>query len=275
MWWVILPAAIAQLPLKSVGLPQRSQRGVGFGDLTWHSWPTHACKLSIDARVSEVVAATTVKEMLPCLGALDSDHQFSHKLFKLRSEQGDCETASGPWAPWIHPAFHVCYALAAANLTNMHENDVVLDLGSGCGFKLQMWSEWLGIRGMGIDYAARHVDYANNLFAQNNAPIHSCVGTVTDLTWIPNRSIDVVHAHAVFMYLKQSPKATCSTIHEIYHILKPGGIMIIMWQFRYFTIVHLRKCMHGERVLISILDETDIMTHGHPDKKILMMRKST
>ena len=272
----------AQIPLRSLGLPTKSPRGVGYDTVTWDSW-SHTCLLTIatpavlaGADYNDAPEAPTPRLSVTCpTNPHISRHEFAHELYRGRSHNHDCETAAGPWAPWIHPAYHVCYAIAVANITNMQPGDNVLDLGSGCGFKLQMWSEWLQINGVGVDYMHLHTRAANRLFQLNGAPLQGCTGSVQNLSWIPSQSMDIVHSHGVFMYLKQEWTQTCRILLDVYRILKHNGIFVILWQFRYLTSNEFRLCFKdvaGSKVFF--LDERTVMSRGGATKKIYGVQKS-
>ena len=90
----------------------------------------------------------------------------------------------------------------------------LLDLGSGCGHKLQLWHEWFGVSGIGLDLMADHVKKANALFQLNGpAPLRSCVGSITKLAWLPSDYFDLVFSRGVIMYLpdKEMVAGMCFT----------------------------------------------------------------
>ncbi len=271
-WLITLVSA--HVPLRSVGLPTKSPRGFGYNDMTWDKWK-HTCLLTV-APVRASRRTLQYVQQLSCPANTSiSSREGAYDLYHHRSHHQDCEAAAGPWAPWTSPAFHVCYAIAVANLTKMEPGDRVLDLGSGCGYKLQMWSEWLHIRGVGLDYMPLHTRSAKRLFELNKSPIQACTGTISNLSWIPSDSMDIVHSMAVFMYLRQEWMKTCRIILEIYRILKQNGIFILTWQFRYFSGKELKECMKGVRgAEVVILNESNVFSEGEKKKEILIVYKT-
>jgi len=111
------------------------------------------------------------------------------------------------------------YTETIANLCNISQNDVVLDLGSGCGFG----TYWLAQRAKFVhacDISPGYLEFAANECAElKNINFHRI--NSRDLSFLEDGSIDVVCSISVFIHLN---------LYDIYwyfkefaRILRPGG----------------------------------------------------
>ncbi|MDR3477833.1 MAG: methyltransferase domain-containing protein [Gammaproteobacteria bacterium] len=112
------------------------------------------------------------------------------------------------------------YVLAASRI---HAGDTVLDAACGLGYGtavLAACSE--GARFIGVDIDPLSADYANMNFAANNPTLSYRACDVTQLTFIPDHSVDVVVSFETIEHLENYDLF----LSEVKRVLKPDGRFI-------------------------------------------------
>jgi ubiquinone/menaquinone biosynthesis C-methylase UbiE len=102
----------------------------------------------------------------------------------------------------------------------IESDHVVLDIGAGTGrLGLEVLRTKLGPLGklIGIDPLEERIKIANKKNTFPNGEFR--VGAAEDLSFLGDRTVDVVYLSAVFHWVPDKPKA----LAEIYRVLKPGG----------------------------------------------------
>ena len=173
-------------------------------------------------------------------------------LYKSRSTCGILP--GGPWAPWTPPGYSKCWTRRFGQLANLRPGNLVLDLGSACGYPLTMLAEWFGVQGVGVDFMQPMVDWANEMAANNSLPLRFCQGDMHDLDWLPSDTFHHAMSNAALMYTKTDG---CTILANLIRSLKPGGLLYLGWnKYGPFHRVHgLQACIKS---LIRDRDGMDI-----------------
>jgi SAM-dependent methyltransferase len=99
---------------------------------------------------------------------------------------------------------------------------VVLDWGSGCGFKLSWLAQLYGTHNFGLDVAPAPVAWAK----KHSSGQHGCTDAAT-LSWIPDATFDAIISYAALYHLTQDSQ--CGVVHEMLRVLRPLGRIYIGW----------------------------------------------
>lgn len=97
----------------------------------------------------------------------------------------------------------------------------VLDLGCGEGYVARQLCQRGAASVSGIDVSAEMINQARAAEAREPLGIHYVHGDATDLSAVPDHSVDLVIAVFLFNYLDR--RATASVIAQVHRVLLPGG----------------------------------------------------
>jgi cyclopropane fatty-acyl-phospholipid synthase-like methyltransferase len=109
----------------------------------------------------------------------------------------------------------------------MRPGDKVLDIGSGCGHKLTMLTEWFGVQGYGVEYTPANVDYSSVVAQTNKLPLQYCLANAKNLGFLPSEGFE--HAVTVALPNYFSFEESCALFDEVHRTLKPGGQLLVGW----------------------------------------------
>jgi len=105
---------------------------------------------------------------------------------------------------------------------NGFKNKLILEVGCGLGIDLARFAKG-GAKVTGIDLAEKSIELAQNNFSQQKLQGKLIRGNGENLDYEDN-TFDCVYAHGVIQYTANDQ----DMINEIFRVLKPGGLAIMM-----------------------------------------------
>ena len=150
---------------------------------------------------------------------------------KYAKRAASCGDDTGGGGAWVAPdGLQGCVANTVAELGRYKAGDVVLDFGSGCGFKATYWSAMWGVAVLGVDVTGALVEWANRhaggLFCR--VPPVGQQQRQRILPWLPDNSVSHVHSFAA-MYYVQPVSRQCDLVQDMLRVVKPGGSLYLGW----------------------------------------------
>jgi glycosyltransferase involved in cell wall biosynthesis len=116
------------------------------------------------------------------------------------------------YAPWMFDLMEF----------DKHRGDRLLEIGGGMGTDLAQYAEY-GARIVDFDLAAGHLKHAKENFNLRGLEGHFIQGDAEHISFSDN-TFDVVYSNGVLHHIPNMHKV----IQEIYRVLKPGGLVIVM-----------------------------------------------
>lgn len=108
------------------------------------------------------------------------------------------------------------------------EGKTVLDLGSGTGRDVFIFSKLVGPKGrvIGVDMtdeqlavARKYIDHQTKAFGFETPNVEFHKGFIEDLSFLPDESVDIVTSNCVINLSPDKPRV----FREVFRVLKPGG----------------------------------------------------
>jgi len=143
----------------------------------------------------------------------------------VKYDNRDCDSGLGLWRDnWLSGGFHKhkCVLVTVAERLDLRPKEIVLDWGSGCGFKLSWLAQLYGTSNFGVDIAPAPVAWAQ----EHSSGQHGCTDA-SKLSWIPAETFDAVISYGSLMHLPE--ELQCSVVHEMLRVLRPLGRIYIGW----------------------------------------------